>query len=419
MAKRRFALMTFLTNIFCFAKNGPGFTKVYLYTFFAVLQISPVLIQAMTVPDFDTIEKIELHGTSRISLEKLTEEIGLQIGDKLDENFVVQAQLRLLGLGLFDEVLLFRKKGSIPGKSILVIEVADDSQVLTTWAIGSKLSVTQGETQVSSGNLEAAPVGYKLETVSRNLFGKLYRGSFVVDLDSKGIMRDSEVGFGLPRLEKEGVQFDTKIMASDVSYRYLDVLGFGGKGEAAWSRQILESTQFQYGIAMFLNREKRFSMPGFPEEVAGPKFGILKETRFKGFVPTRGYSLAASVLVSPTDTQKSVFEIGAARTNQFGLATISIGTNALVIAEGYFATRGEVSFDLHFGPSRNTDAAALFLTLSGGSDKGDGFAFAGSSASIGMKYHSSGFIAELAFKIVRPPKELLPTEISENVRRFE
>lgn len=364
------------------------------------------------------LETVELVGSTRMSSTQLAEELGLVAGTPLDDELVVSTRSRLLGLGLFKSAILLMRKGSEPGSAKLVIEVEDDPGVLTDWALGGELGVTVTETNATSGvETGGAPMDYRLGLVGRNLFGALHRGSLYLDMDNDGEIREGQLAYGLPRFAREDVQFDAEIAIVDSYYRYLDAVGFGARGQGLWSQTHAGLGEVQYGAAMYVNKRPRFAVPGFPDAVAGPKVAYFKETRFRGFFPGEGHLIGASLLLAPTDTETSVYEVNLAKTWDFRRrAFVTLDGKMLGVGAEGTSTRAEGRVDIPLGGAApSEDQAALFIRMRGGHDSFGKVNLTGSSATLGVRYHSSGFIAELALKITRAPEELAPKTLGRDI----
>lgn len=357
------------------------------------------------------LETVEIQGSTRLGARDLAAELGLVKGTPLDDTLVMVTRSRLLGLGLFKSAILVMRKGTQPGFAKLIIELEDDDSVLTDWALGGELGVSLSENAASTVDPDRAPLDYRLGLVGRNLFNNLHRGSLFFEFDSGGHYQNGQLAYGFPRFTREGVQFDAEIAATSIRHRYLDVLGFGGRGQGLWSRTIGNLGEVQYGAAMYVNKAPDFALTGFPSAVAGPKFAYYKETRLRGFFPGSGHQIGASVLVSPTQTENSVLEINLAKTFACGeLLYFTFDTDVLTVGVDGYALRSEGRFDMPLGhQDPGEDQAELFLRLRGGHDVIDETNLVGSAAIVGVRYHSSGFIAELALKLTRSPEELDPT----------
>lgn len=364
------------------------------------------------------LESVELVGTERISVEQLASTFGLDPGTPLTDEFVMRTRSKLLGVGLFDSAIIRMKKGSKPGHARVIVELEDDVGILTPWALGGEVGITHSESQARSAPApDSAPLGYRTKLVGRNLFTSLHAGSLLIDLDGNGVLREAAVNYALPPFAAESVQFEAQLQATDVSRRYLNALGFGGKGQAIWSRSNETWREIQYGIAVYANRSPLFAVPGFPTLVAGPKAGIRYETRLQSFIPQPGYLLEGAAVLSPLKMRNSVSEVGAAYTlDLFSVSALTFDIRALGVGTRGFSTRAESRLDFPIIASRRGDEqASLYARLRGGLDKFREDAtdsdpeirtnLVGSVAIFGMRYFSSGFIADLSLQITRSPLE--------------
>jgi hypothetical protein len=358
------------------------------------------------------LESVELIGTTRITVERLVAQLGLEAGVALDDSFVLSTRARLLSLGLFRSAILVMRKGSEKGRVHLVFEVEDDNGVLGPWAMGGSLAVTQPQTLAASTVQEAPPLGYKMDLVGRNFFSALHRGAVSLDIDGKGVARQGSVAYGIPRFAAEQVQFDADISFVDVNQRYLNTLGFGGRGQGIMTRTI-SLGDLQYGAAMYVNTAQRFRMPGYPALVAGPKIGISRETRLISFVPGSGFGFGASLLVAPVQLDHSVFEVKLARTFAIGFSRLTIGTDAINVGLAGYGVRSEARVDLPFSLFGSaSDSLTLFSRFRGGLDIIENTRLSGSAAIFGLRYHSSGFIAEFAIQVTKIKDPLAPLVLS-------
>ena len=359
------------------------------------------------------LETIELVGTDRIQKEKLIEMLGLTEGLPLDDTFVMETRQRLLGLGIFRSVLLLMKKGSKPGLAKLIVKVEDDEMVLGKWAVGSELGVTYGEPRSPKVDPNDAPMGYRINLISRNLMGTMHRGALTTDIGSNGSIKYGSLAYGFPRFARESVQFDAHISTVNVEERYLDSFGFGSKGEATWSENYGEYGVLQYGIAMYLNNHKNHIVPSFPRIVTGPKFSYSLETRFLGFIPSPGWQAAISVIPYSGKPTNSILE--GSLTKTIGLGSYALFTlNAKSMAVGIEATSTRVTTQLHIPigyRQQYDDAGEVFIKFRAGSDRVEDLNLFGSSAVLGIRYHSSGFIAEVALKITKHPSQFTTLQL--------
>lgn len=364
------------------------------------------------------LESVEIKGSSRLTTRQLTAELGLVPGLALDDQFVMTARSRILGLGLFKSVILLMRRGDKPEHAKLIIEVEDDPSVLGDWAIGGELGVTVAEDNAyATLNAAQVPMDYRLGLVARNALQDLHRASITADVDYTGTLRAGQIAYGLPRFTKEAAQFDAEISVSDPTFRYLDTLGFGGRGQGLWSLNLdALPGDLQYGAAMYVNNGPRFAMRGYPGAVAGPKFAYYQETRLRRFFFTSGHRLGASVLVLPEDPSQSIYELSLAKTAEWApWLYFTASADGLTVGPKGVGLRAETRWDIPFGSgSKEGEQAGVFLRLRLGQDHIGPYKLVGSSAVAGVRYHSPGFIAEVAFRITNAPPELLPTRLPGN-----
>jgi len=388
-----------------------------LLTLWLALLLSTTEIRAQGIPSTAgkvmalRLESIDVVGTTRLDAKFLHEEFALKDGTALDDQFVMSTRQKILSLGIFKSAILYLKRGSRAGLAKLTIEVEDDDSILTDWGLGGLLGMNYEQRQTTGST--APPLGYRLELLGRNLFNSLHRGFIMADIDAEGVLRQGRAIYGLPRFTNEDVQFDTEIAATDVRRRYLDANGFGGRVQGIWTES-RGAFDFQYGPAMYVNREGRFAVPGFPDAVAGPKVALLRETRLNRFLPGEGYLLNAGFLYAVTKSYQSLLELRSAYTvDVLELALLTVDAKLLTIGKDGFSWRGEGRIDVPLGPShqgtqKSTD---LFMRFRGGRDHFEDTDLSGSAGIFGLRYHSSGFIAEIALEITKSPGQLIDAEL--------
>ena len=355
-----------------------------------------------------TLEAIEVKGSDRMTAQDLSDEFGLRPGSSLTDQSVLTLRSHILGMGLFRSCWLSLRKGSGPGLARLTVTVEVDEGVIGDWAVGGSLGMTYGETQTAAAGQGAAPLGYKMGLVSRNLFWAMHRGGLTADVDGQGVLREGQVAYGLPRFSAEGVQFDAELGVVDPSRRYLDTMGFGGRGQALWSRNLSHQGVLRYGIASYVNQKNRYRMNGFPTQVAGPKIAYVYEGRLLRFFPGEGSHGEVSLLAGSNKGSDSTIEINVAHTLDVDRSLyITIDGKVLYSGIRNRAGRVETRFDVPFAAANGeASSAGLFLRLRGGGDWTSDYRYQGSSAILGLRYHSDGFIAEVGLQITRSPDEL-------------
>ena len=234
------------------------------------------------------IESIHIKGSDRLPSDFLENELKIKANVPLTKELLQDLQLKLYGLGLFESVILGIEKSEQQGHIKLNIDLRDDPSVVGSWAVGGTLSISKGEATTSAIGSESSPMGIRTEIIARNILTRLHRGRIEVDMDGQGIYRGISASYGFPRFSKEGVQFDSSIQVNDVRKRYMEGMGFGGRGSALWSYEAGAGT-FQYVLGMFRNRLPRFGYPGFPSSIVAPQFSYEQETRLRQFFPTEGH----------------------------------------------------------------------------------------------------------------------------------
>lgn len=356
------------------------------------------------------LESVELKGSSRLSVTQIVRELGLSSGTPLDDQLVMVTRTRLLGLGLFKNVTLLMKKGTAKGLAHLIIQVEDDETVLTDWAIGTTLGITQSERFVGTSNQENATTGFELSLIGRNMFRSLHRGAVSASIDSEGILRKGHLAYGLPRFAKEDIQFDAELQLINSEHFFLDVMGFGGKGQGLWSLSTHDYGVFSYGAAMYFNEKNDYSVRGYPRSVAGPRLIYSKENRLRTFIPGPGFAYSASLLLSAVKMQHSVVELNFSKTLRTDYAgSYTIGSDLLSVGVEAYSLRSEIRWDYPLSSvsdGSSGDASEIFFRLRGGLDILTGERLRGYAAILGLRYHSSGFIAELGFQFTRFPEKL-------------
>lgn len=111
-------------------KNNP--MKYCIKNFITILFvhflfIAPSFGEAVESPENWIIEKIECSGNEITACSIIENEIYLRAGDKVNEEQIENAQLRLKTLGLFYDVQISLQKGAARGQVVLVVQVQERS----------------------------------------------------------------------------------------------------------------------------------------------------------------------------------------------------------------------------------------------------------------------------------------------------
>jgi outer membrane protein assembly factor BamA len=128
----------------------------------------PALAAAASTPEDLVIESVQCTGNRRTDCELIRRELYLSEGDKIDEEEIDNARIRIALLGLFSRIDLSLKKGSERGKVQVQIDVEEASPYFTEATLGSAYAFYR-PSQI--GELRAG---------NRNLFGKgkVLQGAF-------------------------------------------------------------------------------------------------------------------------------------------------------------------------------------------------------------------------------------------------
>lgn len=351
------------------------------------------------------LDRLSWKGSERLPSDFLSDELGLRAGQLLSEDELTRARNRLLATGLFRSVQFFLKKSAGPGRIELEIELEDDPSVLGSWALGGNLFVHQDtrDTSQSSPN-QLDPLGIKAQLISRNLFHSLHRAAVQIDSDGDGNLRGWQLAYGWPRFSAEDIQFDASLEAVDGINRYFEVLGFGGKAQLAWSLDLQEGRSLQYGVALYSNQDPRMRLPGFPKAVGGPKIGLQKETRLLSFRTSEGYAYHVASVVTGEGLRHMSFEGGGAYTKDlWSGSSLTLEADMLSIGGLSFSGRESLRWEQALPIWQNEGDPLAYLQTIYGHDhyrqtKGEGY-----EARIGLRFHSSGLIADLALSYSRLP----------------
>ncbi|WP_141735598.1 hypothetical protein [Oligoflexus tunisiensis] len=354
------------------------------------------------------LEKVDVTGSQRLPSAFLERELHLTPGVEVTEDELTADRNRLLGTGLFQSVQFFLSKGETPGHARLRIELVDDPGVFGTWAWGGSLGLTQDQSASESLGGELNPLSARAQLISRNLFNSLHRASGAVDYDSQGIMRGFHVAYGFPRFSKESVQFDARMEAADAQARYLDILGFGSRGQAYWTFDQDQGTSVQYGLAIYMNnRGQRFSLPGFPRTLIGPKLGLYQENRLLSFRPSEGYAYGASVILNSQGLKKMGYELeGAVTKNLWDDSHITAQVQGLSVGFESLSYRSSVRWEQPLPILEAASDPGIYLQFMYGADHYKEFRYEGREARLGLRFHSAGLIADIAVAFRTLPESM-------------
>jgi hypothetical protein len=346
-----------------------------------------------------TIESIEVRGSRRLESPSLIKAIDMAIGDALNDDYVQEMRSRVLGLGLYRDVVFIQQKGADPTKAKIIISLTDDDHVKGAEALAGEFKVLVAEpNRLIDAN---SPMrSYHLGLISRNLFHARHRAAMSGDIDTSGRVGLATIAYGLPRFVTQKIQFDAGLELANPKLKYLDSQGFGLKARSLWTRS-LQFTNFQYGVAWYSNTHRTYRVPGSAEVVSGPRFGVLHETRFLGFIPGQGFRVGLHVLPSLLNRKEAVTESEVAATWHpfLDIATTAQAQYLTVGSEGV-SSRYQVRLDIPITDEGASGTKAdLFARYRIGTDRFVDHSYRGRDAMIGLRYHSSGLIGEIGFQV--------------------
>jgi outer membrane protein assembly factor BamA len=190
----------------------------FLNCLWALLLPLQLLAQADEPAAALQVQEIRCSGNANISCEFIRDHLYLKAGDRLDEEEVRNAELRLSALRNFDSVAIHLEKGAQRGQVIVVIDVSENSPIAMEWVAGGSYRM----------EIESVLVGGRV--AHQNLFGE---GKFA---DLTAVARVPLGGKGHSE-------------SYDLALRYADPLLFGsrrwyGIASAAWHKNDYED---QYG----------------------------------------------------------------------------------------------------------------------------------------------------------------------------
>lgn len=344
------------------------------------------------------LESLEVSGSSRLSPEQIREQLRISDTTTLSDEWLAEARTKLLGLAVYKYVFFSLKKGSSPGYAKLIITAYDDDEVLSDWATGGEFGLSLVKPAPDLG--DDSPVrSYRFGLVARNLLRRSHRGALITDLDTNGNLIFGSMAYGLPRFVSEAIQFDSAIVVTDPSQRYLETEAFGMKGQTLWTRQRW-GLDVTYGLAWYSNRHERYRVDHWPTLVSGPKFGVVRETRLLSFLPQPGYKAAISIVPSLVNREHATIEAEALRTEPIrDMLALTAAGKLVQVGRGATTLRGEVKIELPVTTSSHGLRSILYFSRRLGRDQFQSFKHSGSETIAGYRYHSTGFIGDINFKL--------------------
>ncbi len=345
------------------------------------------------------LETIEITGTTRITETQLREQLRIKDHTIMTDDWMVDARTKILGLGIFKDVFFSLKKGSKPGLAKLVFKAEDDEHVLSDWAVGGEFGLSLTEPTAAFGE-DSVFRGYKLGLIARNILRESHRGAVIGDIDSRGNLVFGQVAYGLPRFVSEAIQFDSALTVVEPRERYFETEGYGLKIQSMWTRQ-RKGVDVTYGAAWYSNTHTRYRLEDWPEVVAGPKVGLQRETRFMGFFPSPGYRAALSLMPSLVHRAEAIVESELAGTIMpWNLAALTLTGKTMTTGKKAITTRAEAKIEVPLTSSSRGLRSQFYIAVRNGLDRYKDQKISGTESVAGFRYHSTGFIGDLSFRIV-------------------
>jgi len=388
--KRQLMIMKSNKIIFC---------SISVLTILLAVCVRPIMAQPAeeSVKTYK-LESLEVTGSSRLSREQIREQLRISDNTTLSDEWLAEARTKLLGLAVYKYVFFSLKKGSNPSYAKLIITAYDDDEVLSDWATGGEFGLSLVKPAPDLG--DDSPVrSYRFGLVARNLLKRSHRGALIAELGNDGNLVLGSLAYGLPRFVSEAIQFDAALVLTDPSQKYLETEAFGMKGQTIWTRQRW-GLDVNYGLAWYSNRHDLYRLDHWPSLVSGPKLGLVRETRLLSFLPKPGYKAAASIVPSLVNREHATLEAEMLRTEQFrDLLAVTAAGKLVQIGRGATTLRGEFKIELPITTSSHGLRSILYFSRRLGRDQYRSFKHSGSETIAGYRYHSTGFIGDINFKL--------------------
>ena len=366
-----------------------------LIIFFAVCLAGPTFAQVQGSKTYE-LESIKITGTTRITGNQLREQLRIQDHLILTDEWMVDARSKILALGLFQDVLFSLKKGAKPGFARLDVKLEDDENVLSDWAVGGEFGLTMTEPTPEFGS-DSAFRGYKFGLVARNVLSGTHRAAVIADIDPRGNLVYGNFAYGLPRFLSESIQLDGAVSVVEPKERYYETEGFGLKIQSQWIRQ-RHGFDLLYGAAWYSNTHTRYRLDEWPSAVVGPKFGIVRETRFLGFFPKSGYRTSVCLLPSLVHRSEAVLETELAGTVvPLNFSALTVSAKALNIGRDAVTTRAEAKIEIPISMADRGLRSLFYIGIRNGQDHYKNIKITSTETVAGFRYHSTGFIGDINF----------------------
>ncbi|HEY8272787.1 MAG TPA: POTRA domain-containing protein [Pseudobdellovibrionaceae bacterium] len=206
------------------------------------LFIAPSYGEAVDSPENWIIEKIECSGNEITACSIIENEIYLRAGDKVNEEQIENAQLRLKTLGLFYDVQMSLQKGVIRGQVILVVQVQERSaHYMNLSGYSYKSNTASGIIGIGDRNLFG--LGKRLEVDVERSFDQ-NRQSFNAMFEDPNIFGSSKYFSSVHllyfKVDNDDIQYKSSILSIALGRRifdfsYIKLIARGGLSEFSTS----------------------------------------------------------------------------------------------------------------------------------------------------------------------------------------
>ena len=358
-------------------------------------------LMAETRQDLDSVykvESIEVLGSARLSGAQIYQQLRISDSTLMSDEWLSEARQKLLGMAVYKNVFFALRKGSKPGFAKLVISAVDDDSVISNWAAGGEfgLALVKPSPDISDDSVFKS---YKFGLVARNILNRSHRGALLTEIATDGNIAQASLAYGLPRFAFEAIQFDTAISVVDPTRNYLDTEGFGMEAQTLWTRH-RAGLDLNYGLVWYSNRHERYTLKNWPSLVSGPKLGIIRETRLRSFLPQSGYKAELSIVPSLVNRQHATIEAELLRTDfKPNWGALTYAAKVIQIGRSYSTLRGELKYELPITTSSHGLRSLLYFSRRLGQDRHESSRYFGAETVAGYRYHSSGFIGDINFRI--------------------
>jgi hypothetical protein len=171
------------------------------------------------------------------------------------------------------------------------------------------------------------------------------------------------------------------------------------EAQTLWTRQ-RGGLDLNYGLVWYSNRHERYTLKNWPSLVSGPKIGIIRETRLRSFLPQSGYKAALSIVPSLVNRQNATIEAELLRTDfKPNWGALTYAAKVIQIGRSYSTLRGELKYELPITTSSHGLRSLLYFSRRLGQDRYESSRYFGSETVAGYRYHSSGFIGDINFRL--------------------